>query len=130
MIEVTEELTDTDEESQFDGDLTISVHALNGIQSHSGCTMQLSVIINGARLFSLLDSGSTHNFGDIDVAARARIMLQGLRIYIGNDPFTIDSYGLVLRSFHMVLIFSQHLELLLEQLGQQHLGCFVRTATS
>jgi hypothetical protein len=31
MIEVTEELTDTDEESQFDGDPTISVHALNGI---------------------------------------------------------------------------------------------------
>jgi hypothetical protein len=24
--------------------------------------------------------------------------------------------------------FSQHLGLLLEQLGQQHLGCFVRTA--
>jgi hypothetical protein len=65
--------------------------------------MQLPVIINGARLFALLDSGSTHNFGDIDVAARARIMLQGLRIYIGNGPFTIDSYGLVLRSFHMVL---------------------------
>jgi hypothetical protein len=28
------------------------------------------------------------------------------------------------------VVFSQHLGLLLEQLGQQHLGCFVRTATS
>jgi hypothetical protein len=26
------------------------------------------------------------------------------------------------------VVFSQHLRLLLEQLGQQHLGCFVRTA--
>jgi predicted aspartyl protease len=37
--------------------------------------MQLVVNINGTRLTALLNSGSTHNFVDVEVAARAGIQL-------------------------------------------------------
>jgi hypothetical protein len=48
---------------------------------------------------------------------------------INGDGQSVDSDGN--KSLYLVfvgVVFSQHLGLLLEQLGQQHLGCFVRTA--
>jgi hypothetical protein len=60
VIEVVAD--DTDGEPRADSAKpTISLHALTGIQPCSGRTMQVYVLINGARLRDLLDSGSTHN---------------------------------------------------------------------
>jgi hypothetical protein len=60
---VIEVLAATNDQAPTTGteDLTISLHTLIGIRPQSGCTMQLAVDINGARLNALLDSGSTHN---------------------------------------------------------------------
>jgi hypothetical protein len=107
------------------GDPTISLHALTGIQPNSGKTMQLHILVNGVVLTSLLDPGSTHNFMDTDVAARAGIQLRGalgLRVAVANgdrmhkpecykafhftvtgEPFDIDICGLALGSFDVVL---------------------------
>jgi hypothetical protein len=107
------------------GDLTISLHALTGIQPSSGKTMQLHILVNGVVLTALLDSSSTHNFVDTDTAARAGIQLRGasgLRVAVANgdrvhnpgcykalhftvagEPFDIDIYGLALGSFDVVL---------------------------
>jgi hypothetical protein len=87
--------------------------------------MQLLVMINGADLRTLLDSGSTHNFINIAVAQCAGVKWQptvglhvavvngdrltsldyrrGLNIAIGAEPFTIDCYGLEIASYEMVL---------------------------
>jgi hypothetical protein len=104
---------------------TISLHALTGIQSRSGRTMQLQVDINRVRLTALVDSGSTHNFIDTDVASRVGIALyarpglrvagangdrltsprccQDLPIKIGDEAFSLDCYGLTLGTYDMVL---------------------------
>jgi hypothetical protein len=50
----------------------------------------------------------------------------------GNKSLYLIFVGLIF-SQHLELFLEQlgqHLGLLLEQLGQQHLGCFVRTAAS
>jgi hypothetical protein len=68
-------------------DLTISIHTLTGIWSRSGKTMQLHVDVNGVRLLTLLNSGSTHNFIDLDAAARAGIQFggcAGLQVIVAN----------------------------------------------
>jgi predicted aspartyl protease len=87
--------------------------------------MQSQVKVNGATLTALLDSGSTHNFLDDDVAARVGITFHdrpGLRVsvangdrlissgcccalpvHIGDEVFNVDCYGLQLGSFDMVL---------------------------
>jgi predicted aspartyl protease len=54
---------------------TISLHVLTSIHLRSNRTMQLVVNINGTRLTALLNSGSTHNFVDVEAAARAGIQL-------------------------------------------------------
>lgn len=59
-------------------DLTISLHVLTGIHPHSGCTMQLVVIINRTHLDALLDSSSTHNFVDLEVVAHTGTILTRL----------------------------------------------------
>jgi hypothetical protein len=88
-------------------------------------TMQLNVIVNDARLTALLDSSSTHNFVDTEVAARTGIKLvgcaglqvivangdrvaspgccRGLKITMGEESFYIDCYDLSLDSYDMVL---------------------------
>jgi hypothetical protein len=109
-----------EEEDQPCEDPTISLHALTGIQSSTTRTMQLQVKVNGATLTALLDSGSTHNFLDANVAARVgiafhdRLGLQvtvangdhlissgcccALPVHIGNEVFSINCYGLQLGS--------------------------------
>jgi hypothetical protein len=103
----------------------ISIHALIGIRPHTGRTMQLYVIINGTRVRTLLDPGSTHNFVDLDTATRNDIKFGGmarlwvtvangesiqslgccknLPITIDAEPFTLDCYGLALGLYEMVL---------------------------
>jgi hypothetical protein len=113
------------EEEQSLEDHTISLHALTGIQSSVARTMQLKVVVNGATLTALLDSGSTHNFLDADVAARIGVTFLdrpglrvavangdrlvssgcccGLPVQVGGEIFSVDCYGLQLGSFDMVL---------------------------
>jgi hypothetical protein len=66
----------------------ISIHVLTGIRPRVGRTMQLYVVINGARITTLLDSGSTHNFMDLNTIARIGIKFggrEGLRVTVSND---------------------------------------------
>jgi hypothetical protein len=69
------------EDNDTPGDITdtpvISIHALTVIHPCAGRTMQLYVDINGAWITALLDSGSTHNFMDLDTAERICIKFGG-----------------------------------------------------
>jgi hypothetical protein len=72
-IEVVDE--DTDDSSHTATELTISIHALTGIQPHILRTMKIVIDINDARLLALVDLGSTHNFVDVEAAVRTGILL-------------------------------------------------------
>jgi hypothetical protein len=123
-IDLVEEHSD----AEFIGDTTdpmISMHALMGIQPRSSKTMQVYVDINSTRLCALIDSGSMHNFVDIEATTRAGIALchhpclrvmvangdrlsspgcyMSLPIAIGGEGFMIECYGLTLGSYEMVL---------------------------
>nr|CAH66611.1 H0211A12.14 [Oryza sativa] len=66
-----------------DGDPGISLYAMAGVRLPGSETMQLHITINGKRLVALLDSGSTHNFINADVATDPSMLLSpchGLRI--------------------------------------------------
>jgi hypothetical protein len=87
--------------------------------------MQLIIQVGAASLSALLDSGSKHNFIDVNVARRAGVHLQGcdglrnavangdrlicpdscsdMQIIINSKVFGIDCYGLSLGSCDMVL---------------------------
>jgi hypothetical protein len=102
-----------------------SLHTLTGIHPRSERPMQIYVFINGTTLRALLDSGSTHNFVDSEAASRAGIVFvaqhslrvavangdrvessrccRNLKISIADEDFVIDSYGLALGSYEMVL---------------------------
>jgi hypothetical protein len=103
-----------------DGDPTISIHALTGIQPRTSKTMQVQMFVGT----TLLNSGSTHNFIDVAAAEGTGIMFQGgagLRVAVANDrlsspgccsdlaidigcePFSITCYKVALDSFNMVL---------------------------
>jgi hypothetical protein len=123
VIEVIEE--DAVAPADNAGDPTISLHALTGIQPRTGHTMQIIVNVDGARHVALLNSGSTHNFIDEQVAARVSINFEAtghLRVAVANgdrlssssychamhivvhrEHFYIDYYGLTLGSYDMVL---------------------------
>jgi hypothetical protein len=88
-------------------------------------TMQLFINVQGVRLTALLDSSSTHNFVDLEAAARAGIVwtkqgglhvavangdrvsspgyCKGMHISIDGEGFLMDCYGLALGSYEMVL---------------------------
>jgi hypothetical protein len=106
-------------------DPTISIHALSGIQPRSDKMMHVYVDVNNTRLHALIDSGSTHNFVDLEAAVCAGVVLHdhlGLRIVVANgdrlsspgcckrlpitmadEGFVIECYGLALGSYKMVL---------------------------
>jgi hypothetical protein len=83
-IEVIE---DNDAPTDATDTSVISIHALTGIRPRMGRTMQLYVVINGARITTFLASGSTHNFMDLDTIARIGIKFggrEGLRVTVSN----------------------------------------------
>jgi hypothetical protein len=116
-----------DDDTPTDGTdtLVIPINVLTGIRPHTGRTMQLYVIIKGAQITALVDSGSTHNFVDLDTAERISLKFggrAGLRVTVANNkrvhrlsyckdlPITIDDelfildcFGLMLGSYEMVL---------------------------
>jgi hypothetical protein len=84
-IEVVDE--DTDDSSHTATELTISIHALTGIQPHILRTMKIVIDINDARLLALVDIGSTHNFVDVEAAVRTGILLAeqtSLQVAVAN----------------------------------------------
>jgi hypothetical protein len=103
----------------------ISIHALTGIRPHTGHTMQLYVIINNTRFTALVDSGSTYNFVDLNTTEHIGLKFgsrAGLRVTVANDervhspdcckdlpitigdePITLDCFGLALDSYEMML---------------------------
>jgi hypothetical protein len=103
----------------------ISLHVVTGLRARGFHTMKVYVSIGDAVAVALLDSGSSHNFIDIDMARRAGVQLQaraGLSvavangdrlaspgkapaqaIYIGGEPFVVDLYALPLGDYDMVL---------------------------
>uniref|UniRef100_A0A0A9GMD0 Retrotransposon gag domain-containing protein n=1 Tax=Arundo donax TaxID=35708 RepID=A0A0A9GMD0_ARUDO len=103
----------------------ISLHALTGIHSKGCRTMKVLVYIGGNRLTALLDSGSSHNFVDTEVARYLQLpfqrreglhvtvgngdhigspgLLPSMTIMIGSEYFKIDSYVLPLGSYDMIL---------------------------
>jgi hypothetical protein len=68
-----------DDDTPTDGTdtLVIPINVLTGIRFHTGRTMQLYVIIKGAQITALVDSGSTHNFVDLDTAERISLKFGG-----------------------------------------------------
>jgi hypothetical protein len=91
------ELVDEEEAeglSPSDGEPTISIHALTGIQPHTRHTMAILISINGAHLIALLDSSSTHNFINNTAASRAGVTLAGLSglcITVANGDKLVSS---------------------------------------
>jgi hypothetical protein len=87
--------------------------------------MQLAVDVNRTHLNALLDSESTHNFVDLEAAARFDISLnsqaglhvavangdcvqspgccRNMKMAIGSELFHLDCYRLALGSYDMVL---------------------------
>jgi hypothetical protein len=120
------EVTEDDDIPADDIDTpVISIHELTSIRPRAGRTMQLYVVINDARITALVDLGSAHNFVDLDTAERIGLKFGGrarlratvangervhspgcckdLPITIGDEPFTLDYFGLALGSHEMVL---------------------------
>jgi hypothetical protein len=65
--------------------LVVSLHALAGIRTDK--TLLLPVTINGERLLTLMDIGSTHNFLNGDMMSRLGLALAGgehLRVTVAN----------------------------------------------
>jgi len=117
------ELEDGEGSSKGDDTVSISLHALTGITvAH---TMKLHVQGAGMALVTLLDSGSTHNFINADVASKLGLHITprpGLSINVANgermassglcaatdmdvhdEQFSLDCYALPLDGFDIVL---------------------------
>jgi hypothetical protein len=123
IIEVVDE--EDDGLSPTDGEPTISIHALTGIQPRTSRTMTIMVAINNAHLLALLDFGSTHNFIDSTMAFRAGVVLarlssmcvvvtnsdkllafgscRNMEFVVHGEHFQIDCYNLSLGSYDKVL---------------------------
>ncbi|WVZ89345.1 hypothetical protein U9M48_035766 [Paspalum notatum var. saurae] len=138
-----------EEQEEQQQDLTISLHALTSIRSTTYQTMQIWVFIGGARLTALLDSGSTHNFINDEVASRLQLPLpcrSKLRVIVGNgdqvacsgmypgidatigcERFVLDCYAMPVGGFDLVLgvNFLGTLGPILWDFGEQTL-CFQR----
>ena len=77
ILEVNEEEMEKEEgeeqeEDLYPGDLNphISVHAMNGMASKGYRTMRVTVFVRKRPLHILIDSGSTHNFLDTEIAKK------------------------------------------------------------
>jgi len=105
--------------------LGISLHAATGVRARGCQTMKVHVRVGDAVAVALLDSGSSHNYIDVQMAQRAGVRLtahtglsvavaNGDRIVspgralaqnvrIGGEAFDIDLYALPLGEYDMVL---------------------------
>jgi putative ubiquitin-RnfH superfamily antitoxin RatB of RatAB toxin-antitoxin module len=103
----------------------ISLHAITGVRAKGFQTMKVYVSMGDTVAVALLDSGSSHNFIDIDMACRVGIMIRpssGLSVavangerfaspgkttaqtvFIGGEAFHINLYALPLGEYDMVL---------------------------
>jgi hypothetical protein len=52
---------------------SISLHTVTGVRTRGYQTMKVYVTIGDAIAIALLDSGSTHNFIDVDMVRRAGV---------------------------------------------------------
>jgi hypothetical protein len=106
-------------------DPTISMHALTGITPSSCRTMKVTVLVNTVVFIALLDSGSMHNFVDMNATRRAGLQLApcgdlpvavvnadrvtslgcccNMTMTIGGEVFVIDCYSLSLGAYYMVM---------------------------
>jgi hypothetical protein len=73
------------------GDPQISIHVLTGIRPRSDRTMQLAIDTNSVRLTALLDSGSTHNFVDLEAAEQAGIQWGIMQASTLPSPMVTES---------------------------------------
>jgi hypothetical protein len=130
---------ETDPPNAEDGDSGISLYAMAGVRLPGSETMQLHITINGKRLVALLDSGSTHNFINADVAIDPNMLLSpchGLRVcvangdhlecsgvarnvmfLVGNEAFSSDFFVIPLDTFDSVLGIQW-----LQSLGSDYMG--------
>jgi hypothetical protein len=103
----------------------ISLHVITGVCAKGFQTMKVYISVGDTVAVALLDSGSSHNFIDIDMARRAGIAIRpssglsvaatnGERIaspgkttaqtmFIGGEAFHIDLYALPLGEYDMVM---------------------------
>jgi len=117
------ELEDGEGSSEGDDTVSISLHALTGITAAH--TMKLHVQVASVALVTLLDSGSTHNFINADIASKLGLHITprpGLSINVANgervassglcaatamhvhgEQFSLDCYALPLDGFDVVL---------------------------
>lgn len=102
---------------------TVSLHALAGVCTPN--TMQVAVSIHGHKLTALMDTGSTHNFINADVAATVGLLFTdypAIRVAVANgdkvpcfgrapdvdmsvgpDVFPITCYAIPLGGYDLVL---------------------------
>uniref|UniRef100_A0A803MBH9 Ty3 transposon capsid-like protein domain-containing protein n=1 Tax=Chenopodium quinoa TaxID=63459 RepID=A0A803MBH9_CHEQI len=83
-------------ESDGEFDPQISVHALAG--SNSFQTMRVKGVVNGKDLHILIDSGSTHNFVDMSIAAKLgchleQIPFQSVSVAVVTEPYSVSREG-------------------------------------
>jgi hypothetical protein len=104
---------------KFVGDTpSISLHTVTGVRTRGYQTMKVYVTIGDAIAIALLDSGSTHNFIDVDMARRVGVPIRpsrGLSVVVANgdriaspgkapaQSVHIDLYALPLGDYDMVL---------------------------
>jgi len=103
----------------------ISLHAATGVRARGFQTMKVHMCVGNAVAVALLDSGSSHNYIDVEMAQRAGIQLSaraglsvavangdcitspgramGQRVRIGGEALDIDLYALPLGKYDMVL---------------------------
>jgi len=116
--------TPNPDEPTFDPDKPmISLSTATGIRA--GDTMQLRVTIGKHMFTALLDSGSTHNFINVDAARQAGLQFRdsgGARVIVANgdsvacqglarvvpikiaeEPFAVDCFSIPLAPYDMVL---------------------------
>ncbi|KAH6770738.1 hypothetical protein C2S52_015541 [Perilla frutescens var. hirtella] len=90
--EETEEEMSIEEEIAIQGDIS-SLNSFAG--SRTPCSLRIWGKIGNQRINSLIDSGSTHNFVQPEVAQKLKLLLEStarFHVYIGNGDSMLCSY--------------------------------------
>jgi hypothetical protein len=73
--------------------LGISLHAITGVRAKGYQTMKVYVSVGDAVVVALLDSGSSHNFIDVDMARCAGVAIRpraGLSVAVANGDMIMS----------------------------------------